>query len=80
MEECLGPQCATMVLEWLKARAAGSAGDGTSAVGEAVAHGRACSGGRSLPGGGAGDHHASRAGRRHRTPALCRATGGTRTS
>ena len=26
--ECLGPQCATMLLEWIKARAAGAEGQG----------------------------------------------------
>ena len=29
--ECLGPQCASMVLEWLKARAVGAAAEAPAA-------------------------------------------------
>src|SRR5262249_18784991 len=32
--ECLGPQCATMLMEWLKARAAGPDGPGAAPGGE----------------------------------------------
>ena len=32
--ECLGPQCAAMLLDWLKARAAGSGGDGSAPAGD----------------------------------------------
>jgi restriction system protein len=36
--ECLGPQCAVMLLDWLKARAAGTGGEGPAPGGESRPH------------------------------------------